>query len=61
MKPVLKVPGPKRLKPKYDELLLNSGLKSNLRHYSMARRLTTIRSAAKQEQAPAPSRWGGAG
>jgi len=31
MKPVLKAPGTKRLKPKYDELLLNVAFKFNLR------------------------------
>jgi len=33
MKPVLKAPGSKRLKPKYDNLLSNFAFKFNLRHY----------------------------
>ena len=35
MKPVLKAPGPKRLKPNYDNLLSNVAFKFNLRRYIM--------------------------
>jgi len=35
MKPLLKAPETKRLKPKYDELLSNLALKINLRHYTL--------------------------
>jgi hypothetical protein len=34
LNPVLKAPGTKRLKPKYDELLANVASKSNLRRYT---------------------------
>ena len=35
MKPVLNAPRPKRLKLKYDKLLLSFGFNFNLRRYSM--------------------------
>jgi ABC-type multidrug transport system ATPase subunit len=34
MKPVLKAPGTRHLKPRYDELLLNVAFKFNLRRYT---------------------------
>ena len=36
MRPTLKAPGTKRLKPSYDDVLSNFAFKSNLRRYSMA-------------------------
>jgi xanthine dehydrogenase molybdopterin-binding subunit B len=39
MKPVLKAPGTRRLKPKHDKLLSNVSFKCNLRRYIMDRAL----------------------
>ena len=58
-KPMLKAPGTKRLKPKYDELLSKFAFKFNLRRYTSATSscpTATTRRARRRAAAPAPPR-----
>ena len=57
MKPTLKPPGTKRLKPKYDEPLSNFAFKFNLRRYITER--TTTPYMTKYERARILGRGGG--